>query len=270
MKPLLARPLVLVALALLGAAASKPTPPTFRLPAGVRPTRYALDLKIVPAAPTFSGTVAIDLQLVDREFLNPFQVLREEGLAHGESLKADMFPSGGGADWEAEVSRIYDATRLRADFTAALEDVKELRVTNVLDAACLGTSLPPACTTATLVTGAASTTYLWAGPVLPSPALQSRLGGATTGYDSYALGYQGGLRPNVGTLSIDAPLNERLKDLSLRLFAMLDFVPARMTAFGFAVVGNFEEAVTCWRNGWPASHRSTLSRRCCAAMSIAM
>jgi hypothetical protein len=50
-----------------------------------------------------------------------FQVLREEGLAHGESLKADMFPSGGGADWEAEVSRIYDATRLRADFTAALE-----------------------------------------------------------------------------------------------------------------------------------------------------
>lgn len=36
-------------------------------------------------------------------------------------------------------------------------------------------------------------------------ALQSRLGGATTGYDSYALGYQGGLRPNVGTLSIDAP-----------------------------------------------------------------
>ena len=49
------------------------------------------------------------------------------------------------------------------------------------------------------------------------------------------------------TLSIDAPLNERLKDLSLRIFAALDFVPARMTAFGFAVVGNFEEAVSCWR-----------------------
>ena len=28
---------------------------------------------------------------------------------------------------------------------------------------------------------------------------------------------------------------------------MLDHVPARLTAFGFAVVGNFEEAVTCWR-----------------------
>lgn len=50
-----------------------------------------------------------------------FQVLREEGLAHGELLKDDMFPSGGGADWKAEVSRIYDVDRLRANFTAALE-----------------------------------------------------------------------------------------------------------------------------------------------------
>ena len=29
--------------------------------------------------------------------------------------------------------------------------------------------------------------------------------------------------------------------------ALIDHVPARLTAFGFAVVGNFEEAVTCWR-----------------------
>ena len=35
--------------------------------------------------------------------------------------------------------------------------------------------------------------------------------------------------------------------LSRRLYALLDAVPARLTAFGFAVVGNFEEAVTCWR-----------------------
>ena len=47
--------------------------------------------------------------------------------------------------------------------------------------------------------------------------------------------------------TIDAPINERLQNLSQRLFSLLDFVPARMTAFGFAVVGNFEEAVTCWR-----------------------
>ena len=47
--------------------------------------------------------------------------------------------------------------------------------------------------------------------------------------------------------TVGAPINERLLELSQRLFGWMDFVPARMTAFGFAVVGNFEEAVTCWR-----------------------
>jgi adenosylcobinamide-phosphate synthase len=42
-------------------------------------------------------------------------------------------------------------------------------------------------------------------------------------------------------------VNERLGALSLRVFQMLDHVPARLTASGFAVVGNFEEAVNCWR-----------------------
>ena len=47
--------------------------------------------------------------------------------------------------------------------------------------------------------------------------------------------------------TIDAPVNDGLMNLSQRLFNLLDHVPARLTAFGFAVVGNFEEAVTCWR-----------------------
>lgn len=47
--------------------------------------------------------------------------------------------------------------------------------------------------------------------------------------------------------TIDAPVNNRLMHLSQSLFNFLDHVPARLTAFGFAVVGNFEEAVTCWR-----------------------
>src|SRR5450755_1258319 len=42
-------------------------------------------------------------------------------------------------------------------------------------------------------------------------------------------------------------VNDRLMALSLRLFQLLDKVPARLTASGFAVVGNFEEAVNCWR-----------------------
>jgi len=47
--------------------------------------------------------------------------------------------------------------------------------------------------------------------------------------------------------TVGAPVNERLMRLSQRLFSLIDHVPARLTAFGFAVVGNFEEAVTCWR-----------------------
>lgn len=47
--------------------------------------------------------------------------------------------------------------------------------------------------------------------------------------------------------SLDAVVHEQLRDLSQRWFAGIDHVPARLTAFGFAVVGNFEDAVAGWR-----------------------
>jgi adenosylcobinamide-phosphate synthase len=47
--------------------------------------------------------------------------------------------------------------------------------------------------------------------------------------------------------TVGEPTNERLMNLSQRLFGLIDHLPARLTAFGFAVVGNFEEAVNCWR-----------------------
>jgi adenosylcobinamide-phosphate synthase len=47
--------------------------------------------------------------------------------------------------------------------------------------------------------------------------------------------------------TLDAPASDSLLALSQRLFALIDHVPARLTAFGFAVVGNFEEAVNGWR-----------------------
>jgi adenosylcobinamide-phosphate synthase len=46
---------------------------------------------------------------------------------------------------------------------------------------------------------------------------------------------------------LEAPANGALLALSQRLFGLLDHVPARLTAFGFAVVGNFEEAIAGWR-----------------------
>jgi adenosylcobinamide-phosphate synthase len=47
--------------------------------------------------------------------------------------------------------------------------------------------------------------------------------------------------------SLDAPANDELLALSRRLFAAIDHLPSRLTAFGFAVVGNFEEAINSWR-----------------------
>lgn len=50
-----------------------------------------------------------------------FAVLRDEGLAYGAKLEAQMFPGGGGPRWQAEVGAIYDSTRLRSGFDAVLQ-----------------------------------------------------------------------------------------------------------------------------------------------------
>lgn len=47
--------------------------------------------------------------------------------------------------------------------------------------------------------------------------------------------------------ALDAPANEGLLSVAQRAFNLIDHVPARLSAFGFAVVGNFEEAVAGWR-----------------------
>jgi adenosylcobinamide-phosphate synthase len=47
--------------------------------------------------------------------------------------------------------------------------------------------------------------------------------------------------------AMDAPVNPVLLGLSRRLFSLIDFVPVRLTAFGFAIVGDFEAAVRGWR-----------------------
>lgn len=47
--------------------------------------------------------------------------------------------------------------------------------------------------------------------------------------------------------AMDAPTHERLRELSQRCFALMDHIPSRLTATGFAIVGNFEEAVNGWR-----------------------
>jgi adenosylcobinamide-phosphate synthase len=43
-------------------------------------------------------------------------------------------------------------------------------------------------------------------------------------------------------------VSEPLQTISLQVWQRVDWAPARLTALAFAVVGNFEEAVDCWRN----------------------
>lgn len=70
-----------------------------------------------PVAEASVGELAEVMRLDDL-----FTVLREEGLAYGDSLEASSFPGGGGADWRNAVSGIYDLPRLRAKFDAALSE----------------------------------------------------------------------------------------------------------------------------------------------------
>src|SRR5207249_7616048 len=52
-----------------------------------------------------------------------------------------------------------------------------------------------------------------------------------------------------------SPERERFSHFARRAFAALDWLPVRFTAAAFAVVGDFEDAVYCWRTqaaNWPA------------------
>ena len=44
------------------------------------------------------------------------------------------------------------------------------------------------------------------------------------------------------------PASEALRSAAARAWAAVDWLPARITAVAFAVVGSFEEAIDCWRN----------------------
>ena len=47
--------------------------------------------------------------------------------------------------------------------------------------------------------------------------------------------------------ALGVPANPRLMAVSQQMFRWIDHVPSRLTAFGFALVGNFEEAINAWR-----------------------
>ena len=71
--------------------------------------------------------------------------------------------------------------------------------------------------------------------------------------------------------TLDTPPNDGLLALSRRLFALIDHVPARLTAFGFAVVGNFEESVASWRrdsNLWMQPNEGVILAAAAGAVGV--
>ena len=68
-------------------------------------------------------------------------------------------------------------------------------------------------------------------------------------------------------------VNQTLMQLSQRLFHVLDYVPARLTASGFAVVGNFEEAVNCWRRDaslWKYDNEGVILAAAAGAVGVSL
>lgn len=64
---------------------------------------------------------------------------------------------------------------------------------------------------------------------------------------------------------------EVLHEWNQRMFSRVDHVPARLTAFGFAVVGNFEEAVNGWRrdaNLWQHSNEGIILAAAAGAVGV--
>ena len=71
--------------------------------------------------------------------------------------------------------------------------------------------------------------------------------------------------------TLDVPANDRLMRLAQQAFSLIDHVPARLTAFGFAVAGNFEEAVNGWRRDaslWRHSNEGILLASAAGAIGV--
>jgi adenosylcobinamide-phosphate synthase len=71
--------------------------------------------------------------------------------------------------------------------------------------------------------------------------------------------------------ALDAPANDRLREVAQQAFGRIDHLPARLTAFGFAVVGNFEEAINGWRRDaalWPQANDGVILAAAAGAVGV--
>ena len=65
--------------------------------------------------------------------------------------------------------------------------------------------------------------------------------------------------------------NEAFGEFAARAFYWIDWIPVRLTAIAFAVVGNFEDAIYAWRNfahRWADEPRGIILAACGGAMGV--
>ena len=77
--------------------------------------------------------------------------------------------------------------------------------------------------------------------------LSSTLGLGPLGAVLYRMAEFGARYWTYPSKALGVPANPRLMVISQQMFRWIDHVPSRLTAFGFALVGNFEEAINAWR-----------------------
>ena len=83
--------------------------------------RLIFSLFLVLAQHGTAGAQVADPALVMRTLRLPetIAVMRDEGLAYGQDLRAQFLPEAAGPRWSAEVARIYDAAGMTTRFEAA-------------------------------------------------------------------------------------------------------------------------------------------------------
>lgn len=72
------------------------------------------------SAPSAAAEAAVARLSATMKIAETIAVLRDEGIAYGASLEAELFPGRGGDDWALTVDRIYDTPTMVQRFDAAL------------------------------------------------------------------------------------------------------------------------------------------------------
>ena len=69
----------------------------------------------------------------------------------------------------------------------------------------------------------------------------------------------------------DSEASPALREFSQKVFDLLDWIPARLTAIGYAIVGNFEDAIDVWRGYarlWPNPNTGVMLASAAGALGI--